>query len=532
MKHIWDSAFGLLLVTGALLGVTPPLGKLATAAGVPALTWSFVISFGAGGILLCVLLARRGSVGFAAPKLRYFFITAMISYAIPNIVMFSAIPHLGAGYTAIMFTLSPVITLGLSILLGVRRPDRLGIAGIAVGFVGAVLVATTRGEVGQPAELSWVFIGLLIPVSLAAGNIYRTMDWPDGSTPLELAAGSHLAAASMLLAGILVVGDAGAFMLLSEIPILVVAQVAAASIMFAFFFRLQAVGGPVYLSQIGYVGAAVGLAAGVLFLGENYAPLTWIGAVIVAIGVIMTTRLRAALRSRRKAWHERRNALHCHLIQRKSNNMRITVFGALGNVGSRVVAEALSRGHEVTGVTRNIGRFDELPVGVKPRAGDAGSVDDVAELSVGQDIVVSATRPVPGREHEFVSVARALLKGLEGTGVRLLLVGGAATLTVPGSGIAAVDDPSFVPSGARNIAVACADQLEVCRAEPAVDWTYLSPPALLMPGKRTGNYRVGTDELLLDTEGRSTISFEDLAVALMDEVERPKHHRIRFTVGY
>lgn len=278
----------------SLLGLTPPLGNLATEAGIPAMTWSFVISFGAGGVLLCVLLARRSSVQLTAPKLRYFVITAAISYAIPNVVMFSAIPHLGAGYTAIMFTLSPVITLGLSILLGVRRPNLLGIAGISVGFVGAVMVATTRGEVGQPAELSWVFIGLLIPVSLAAGNIYRTMDWPDASAPLELAVGSHLAAAAMLLAGILLVGDAEAFKLLSGIPILVLAQVAAASVMFAIFFRLQAVGGPVYLSQIGYVGAAVGLAAGVLFLDENYAPLTWIGAVIVAVGVVMTTRAQSS----------------------------------------------------------------------------------------------------------------------------------------------------------------------------------------------------------------------------------------------
>ena len=77
--------------------------------------------------------------------------------------MFSAIPHLGAGYTGIMFTLSPVMTLVLSLLLGVRRPNLLGVAGIAVGFVGAVMVATTRGEAGQPAELFWVVIGLAPP---------------------------------------------------------------------------------------------------------------------------------------------------------------------------------------------------------------------------------------------------------------------------------------------------------------------------------------------------------------------------------
>jgi drug/metabolite transporter (DMT)-like permease len=114
-------------------------------------------------------------------SLRYFVVAAAISYATPNMLMFSAIPHLGAGYTGIMFTLSPVITLVLSILLGVRRPNLLGVAGIAVGFVGAVMVALTRGEAGQPAELFWVIVGLLIPVFLAAGNIYRTFDWPQDS---------------------------------------------------------------------------------------------------------------------------------------------------------------------------------------------------------------------------------------------------------------------------------------------------------------------------------------------------------------
>lgn len=293
MKHLWDSAFGLLLVTGALLGLTLPFGKMATSAGVPAMLWAFVISCGAGGVLLCVLFLRRHRVGLTAHRLRYFFIAAAISYAIPNLLMFSAIPHLGAGYTGIMFTLSPVITLVLSMLLGVRRPNLLGVAGIVVGFVGAVTVAATRGEAGQPAELYWVIVGLLIPVSLAAGNIYRSFDWPDGTGPIELAVGSHLASAVMLLAGLAASDGLGSFGLLEGIPLLVLAQVVSASTMFAFFFRLQAVGGPVYLSQIGYVGAAVGLLAGTLFLGERYQLLTWLGAVIVTAGVFMTTKAQS-----------------------------------------------------------------------------------------------------------------------------------------------------------------------------------------------------------------------------------------------
>ncbi|AEH86137.1 DMT family transporter [Mesorhizobium opportunistum] len=293
MKFLWDSALGLLIVTGGLLGLTLPFGKLATTAGVLAMVWAFVISFGAGILLLCALLARGQRIRLTPHKLRYFFVTAAVSYAVPNLLMFSAIPHLGAGYTGIMFTLSPVITLVFSILLRVRRPNLLGIIGIAVGFVGAVMVAVTRGEAGQPADLFWVVMGLLIPVSLAAGNIYRTVDWPQDTGPIELAVGSHLAAATLLLAGILALFGVGAFAPLGGVPLVVVGQVASASAMFAFFFRLQAVGGPVYLSQIGYVAAAVGLFAGTIFLGEHYRLLTWAGAVIITIGVVITTRAQS-----------------------------------------------------------------------------------------------------------------------------------------------------------------------------------------------------------------------------------------------
>jgi drug/metabolite transporter (DMT)-like permease len=290
MKYLWDSALGLLVVTGALLGLSLPFGKIGTEGGASGMLWAFVISFGAGSVLLAVLFARGKRIVLDAHKLRYFAITAAVSYAIPNFLMFSAISHLGAGYTGIMFTLSPIVTLILSILLGVRRPNLLGVAGIVVGFVGAVMVAATRGEAGAPADLFWVAVGLLIPVFLGVGNIYRTFDWPRNAGPIELAVGSHLAAAGILLAGLLSVEGAGSFAVLADMPLVALAQMVAAAAMFAFYFRLQAVGGPVYLSQIGYVAAAIGLVAGVLFLGERYQMLTWLGAAIVTIGVFMTTK--------------------------------------------------------------------------------------------------------------------------------------------------------------------------------------------------------------------------------------------------
>jgi drug/metabolite transporter (DMT)-like permease len=290
MKLVWNSAFALLVITGALLGLSLPFGKIATANGIPPIVWAFLISFGAGAVLLAALVITGHRLKLSAHKLRYFFVAALVSYAIPNLLMFSLIPHVGAGYAGIMYTLSPVVTLVFSLLLGVRRPNLLGIAGIVVGFVGAVMVALTRGEADRPADLFWVVLGLILPLFLACGNIYRTYDWPKGSGPIELAAGCHLAAALMLLIGAVGTGAAGGLGGLADLPLLSLAQVVTATAMFVVFFRLQDVGGPVYLSQIGYVAAAIALVSGTLFLGEHYQWLTWLGAGIITTGVVMTTR--------------------------------------------------------------------------------------------------------------------------------------------------------------------------------------------------------------------------------------------------
>ncbi|HEU4987512.1 MAG TPA: DMT family transporter [Rhizobiaceae bacterium] len=298
---IWNSAVGLLLVTGAFLSVSLPLGKIATAAGVSAPAWSFVISFGAGILLLPALLASGKARVPDAHKLRYFFITAAISYALPNLILFLVIPRLGSGYSGIMFTLSPVITLAMSIGLRLRRPNALGIVGIGVGFIGAMMVALSRGEAGRPAELVWVAVALVIPVLLASGNVYRTLDWPPESSPLELAVGSHLASALMLFLGMITIGDGIPVALLGEIPLAVIAQGLAAAVMFVFFFRLQTVGGPVYLSQIGYVAAAIGLVVGTTVFAERYPTATWLGAAIITLGVMLTTLAQQAQERRQAA---------------------------------------------------------------------------------------------------------------------------------------------------------------------------------------------------------------------------------------
>ncbi len=198
--------------------------------------------------------------------------------------------------------------------------------------------------------------------------------------------------------------------------------------------------------------------------------------------------------------------------------MRIAVIGAAGNVGSRVVAEALRRGHRVTPLTA-----DDV---------DATDTGTVADLIAGHDVGVGATRPVPGDEQSAPVVTRSLLDAHAAAGVRFVMVGGAGSLLVPDdSGRLVADDPRWVPPDFADLARTGNDQLTLCREHGRADWTYVTPSALMEPGLRTGAYRVGQDELLVDRAGRSYVSMEDMAVAVVDEIEEPAHRGQRFTVA-
>lgn len=292
MTPLLPSPALLLLAVGTLLGLNFPLGKLAQAAQVPAVLWATLISLGASTLLGAWLLLRRRPVVCDAQHARYFVITALVSYALPNLLVLAAMAHLGSGPTAMMFTLSPLFTALLSSLAGLRAPARLEYWGIAIGFGGALLVALARGEAGRPAAWLWVGVGLLIPLLLALGNVYRSLDWPPRADGTWLAVGSHGVAALLLLALCALTGAWRGLPALAGVPWLAAAQVAAAVLMFPLFFRLQALGGPVLLSQIGTVGAGVGVAVGAGLLGERYPPLVWGGVALIALGIGLTVWAR------------------------------------------------------------------------------------------------------------------------------------------------------------------------------------------------------------------------------------------------
>jgi putative NADH-flavin reductase len=215
--------------------------------------------------------------------------------------------------------------------------------------------------------------------------------------------------------------------------------------------------------------------------------------------------------------------------------MKIVLFGATGNIGQRIVAEALSRGHEVTGVVRDPTVSKSPDPRVKLVRGDATDENTVAGAAKGADAVVSAISPRPNKQGlpapSLVKAARGLIAGLGRAHTkRLLVVGGAGSLLIGGKRL--MDMPGFPPEYKAE-AQAASDALDVLRAEAGqLDWTFLSPAAEIGPGRRTGNYRTTGDEFLADAQGKSHISFEDYAVAVIDELEKPKNVKKRFGVAY
>jgi hypothetical protein len=209
--------------------------------------------------------------------------------------------------------------------------------------------------------------------------------------------------------------------------------------------------------------------------------------------------------------------------------MNVVVYGATGNAGKEIVKELLARGHHVTGVARSIDSLKAIP-GVTAEADDLSSVDAIAAIIKGADVVVSAYQPPADNTDALVEVTRREIEAVKKAGnMRLLVVGGAGLLEVA-PGVTLIKSghlpPQYLP-----IATAHENALAVLRASH-INWTYLSPAAFFVPGERTGKFRLGTKELIADSKGESKISFADYAIALVDEIENPQHERSSFSVGY
>lgn len=202
--------------------------------------------------------------------------------------------------------------------------------------------------------------------------------------------------------------------------------------------------------------------------------------------------------------------------------MKVAVLGASGRAGSEITKALAARDHIVTAIARNPETIPSAP-GVTPVAGDASDPAALADLIKGSDAVISALH--------FDISAETLLQALKLAGVpRLLVTGGAASLEVA-PGVLLFDTPQF-PAEWKPIAKGGIDFLDALRHEKDIDWTFFSPAALIEEGPRTGAYRTGGDQLVVDANGDSKISFADYAIAMVDELEQHNHSRARFTAAY
>lgn len=203
--------------------------------------------------------------------------------------------------------------------------------------------------------------------------------------------------------------------------------------------------------------------------------------------------------------------------------MKVALIGATGKAGSRVLKELLERGHEVTAIVRHP---ENVPAHPKVRpAGTDGSEASLAVAISGHDAVISSVRFVDLDPDTLVPAVRK--SGVK----RYLVVGGAGSLKHP-DGIEEARRPEF-PEPFRPNSLRGGDLLNMLKAGDDLDWTFISPPRMFVPGERTGKFRYGRDDMLMTPEGVPTsISFEDMAVAIVDEMEKPRHLRQRFTIGY
>ena len=210
--------------------------------------------------------------------------------------------------------------------------------------------------------------------------------------------------------------------------------------------------------------------------------------------------------------------------------MKVALYGATGNAGSRILRELVSRGHSVIAIARDPAKVSKSGPSVLAKQDDLSDATHIATAIDGAEALVSAYRPPQDEPDAIVGVTQRQVEAIgHRAAARLIVVGGAGGLYVA-PGVTLVDS-GYLPEPYRPIARAHVKALNVLKASK-VDWTYLAPAAYFEPGERTGKFRLGKDELIANAQHESRISMEDYAIALVDELETPKHHRTQFSIGY
>lgn len=286
--HNWLIAVSCLLVGGALLGLSTNLAKYAGEIGLTPLAFLFWSIAGATGTLLVLAFIKHDLPPLNKRGFEYYLISALVSVAGANLIFFSAIPHVGAGFVALIISLPPLLTYLGALVLKIERFSLLRALGVGAALAGAGVLAARKFS-APDASVLWIAIALCGPVLLAIGNIYRSMRWPVGVSASALAPGM-LVAAALMLGCVALLPNFSLYVSLTPMPILlIVIQAMVFAGQFLLLFLLQKTGGPVLLSLLGAVGAVVGVPVAVFLQGESPPSGLLIGGVLIALGVILVT---------------------------------------------------------------------------------------------------------------------------------------------------------------------------------------------------------------------------------------------------
>lgn len=286
-------SFSLLLVSGCLIAVMLPLARVVTDAGLSPIVYAFWQSLGAG-LLLLGFGWKRLKFRINYRFLRYCIISGLTGVALPNALAFWIVGEIGPGFTATLYAFPPIFTLVFSLFMRIERPNCRRVAGVGLACAGCFWIVLSQMDVVPSSTFGWYLLGLLVPLSLGLGNVYRSVAWPPGLDPVALAAGMMLGASILLLCALSL--DSGADLLptleRSKTYSLVVLQMLLTALTYLSFFELQKRSSPLFLSQMGCIAALVGLLIGMSFFGEQYALGVWLGVLVVLLGLWMNNSVK------------------------------------------------------------------------------------------------------------------------------------------------------------------------------------------------------------------------------------------------
>jgi len=281
-----------LLAVGSLLALSIINSKIAISEGAEPLLFLFATFLGSGIVLSAVVVMSKKKRALNWHTLEYGFIAGAL-FAIPNVMGYSAVIYVGAGFLSLTFVFPILLTYIIALFIRLERLSMRRSLAIISGLAGGTILTYSKASIGD-SELLWIALAMMAPLFIAIGNIYRTVRWPPGVSSLFLAALMLLGGSIVLLPFVVLSAPSELLQLVDtwQSQRLLVIQIGIFSVLNVLLFVLQKLAGPVYLAQIGSVGAVVGILLAVGLLGETAPPNLWLAGILIGIALILFHQTR------------------------------------------------------------------------------------------------------------------------------------------------------------------------------------------------------------------------------------------------